>query len=87
MSTEEKEIKKQIGKELLPIFFIGPIIGCALAFVYSITFFKGSSTEDVNFIIKCDLFVFTLFLIIQIPISHHLYIQIINQQSHLLRIT
>lgn len=62
----EKEIKKQIGKELLPIFFIGPIIGCALAFVYSVTFFKGSSAEDVNFIIKCDLIVFTLFLIIQI---------------------
>ena len=62
----EKEIKKQIGKELLPIFFIGPIIGCALAFVYSITFFKGSSIEDKNFIIKCDLIVFMLFLIIQI---------------------
>jgi hypothetical protein len=62
----EKEIKKQIGKELLPIFFIGPIIGCALAFVYSVTFFKGSSIEDRNFIIKCDLIVFMLFLIIQI---------------------
>ncbi|BCZ45613.1 ABC transporter permease [Clostridium gelidum] len=62
----EKEIKKQIEKELLPIFFIGPVIGCGLAFVYSIAFSKGSSIEVSNFIIKCDLIVFMLFLIIQV---------------------
>ena len=63
---KEKSSDYEIGKELLPIFFIGPIIGCALAFVYSVTFFKGSLVEDRNFIIKCDLIVFMLFLIIQV---------------------
>lgn len=62
----EKEIKKQIGNELLPIFFIGMVIGCALAFIYSAVFSKGSSIEIRNYIIKCDLIVFMLFLINQV---------------------
>jgi len=33
---KEKSSDYEIGKELLPIFFIGPIIGCALVFVYSV---------------------------------------------------
>lgn len=62
----QKEINKEIRKELLPIFFVGPVIGCSLAFVYSTVFSTDSSIEVRNFLLKCDLLVFILFLIIQI---------------------
>ena len=62
----EQEIKKQIGSELKPLFFIGPIIGIMLAFAYTIVFNQDSAYNARKYFIYSNITVSIVFLLIQV---------------------
>lgn len=62
----DEEIKKQIGHELKPVFFIGPIIGIILAFAYTITFNQDGVENVRKYFIYSNITVSTIFLFIQV---------------------
>lgn len=66
IGTTDEEIKKQITRELKPLFFIGPIIGSILASGYTITFMQDGDQKLNNYYIGCNLLVIALFFIVQI---------------------
>lgn len=62
----EEEVKKQIGSELKPLFFMGPLIGIILAFSYTIIFNQDSPNNIRKYFIYSNITVSFLFLIIQV---------------------
>jgi ABC-type antimicrobial peptide transport system permease subunit len=62
----DEEIKKQIGSELKPVFFIGPIIGIMLAFAYTIIFNQDSADNIRKYFIYSNIIVSLIFLLIQV---------------------
>lgn len=62
----DEEIKKQIGSELKPLFFIGPVIGIILAFVYTLVFGQDGSYEERKYFIYSNITVSLVFLLIQV---------------------
>lgn len=62
----DEEIKKQIGSELKSLFFIGPVIGIILAFVYTLVFSQDGSYEERKYFIYSNITVSLIFLLIQI---------------------
>lgn len=59
-----KEIKSQISKELLPLFFIGPFIGLTLACIFTISF-GGDSSDNTSTFLYCNLVIFVAFMVMQ----------------------
>lgn len=66
IGTTDDEIKKQIARELRPLFFIGPIIGSILAIGYTITFMQDGDQKLNSYFIFCNLLVIAIFFIVQI---------------------
>ncbi|MBC8061596.1 MAG: hypothetical protein H7Y18_13145, partial [Clostridiaceae bacterium] len=62
----EDEIKKQIGSELKPLFFIGPFLGILLAFTYTMIFNQDSSNNVKMYHLYSNIIVSLIFLCIQI---------------------
>jgi hypothetical protein len=62
----DEEITRQIGSELKPLFFIGPIIGITLAFAYTIIFNQDQTDNLKKYTIYSNLTVSFIFLIIQV---------------------
>ncbi|MGH4121795.1 MAG: FtsX-like permease family protein [Clostridium sp.] len=62
----EEEIKKQVGSELKPLFFIGPIIGIMLAFAYTIIFSQDSAYNVRRYFVYSNITVSLIFLLIQL---------------------
>lgn len=66
IGTSDEEIKKQITRELRPLFFIGPIIGSILAIGHTITFTQDGDQKLNSYFIVCNLLVIAVFFIVQI---------------------
>lgn len=66
IGVTDEEIKKQIGSELKPLFFIGPIIGIILAFAYTIIFSQDGSDNIRKYYIYSNVVVSLIFLLIQV---------------------
>lgn len=62
----DDEIRKQIKSELKPIFFIGPIIGIILAFIYAIVFGQDSPENVRKYFIYSNIIISAVFLVVQI---------------------
>ncbi|MFT5872976.1 MAG: ABC-type antimicrobial peptide transport system permease subunit [Clostridium sp.] len=62
----EEEIKKQIGSELKPLFFIGPVIGIILAFAFTIIFNQDVTDNVINYFIYSNIIVSLILLLIQV---------------------
>lgn len=60
------EIKCNIGRELRPIFFIGPVIGVLISLIYTACFAKDSIGTEKIFFIGCSLIMSGIFFILQI---------------------
>jgi len=63
LGITEKEIRNNIASELRVLFFIAPIIGIAIAFIYTNVFFKSSEFAFNAFI--CDLVISGIYLCFQ----------------------
>lgn len=66
IGISDEEIREQIGSELKPLFFIGPIIGIILAFTYTIIFGQDVTSDIRKYSIYSNLIVSLIFLFIQI---------------------
>lgn len=62
----DEEIRKQIKSELKPIFFVGPIIGIILAFIYAIVFSQDTPENVKSYFIYSNLIISAVFLVVQI---------------------
>lgn len=66
IGISDEEIKQQIGSDLKPLFFIGPIIGIILAFTYTIIFSQDAASNVRKYPIYSNITVSLIFLFIQI---------------------
>lgn len=60
------EIKKQIGSELKPLFFIGPIIGIILAVGYTIVFSQDTPKDLKKYMFLSNILISLIFIFIQV---------------------
>lgn len=66
IGISDEEVKQQIGSELKPLFFIGPVIGIILAFTYTIIFSQDGTSDVRKYFMYSNLIVSLVFLFIQI---------------------
>ncbi len=62
----DEEIRNQIGSELKPLFFIGPILGIILAFAYTIIFNQDGSFSMRKYLVYSNITVSLIFLFTQV---------------------
>lgn len=61
----EDEIRKNIGREFIALFFAGPLMGIPIAIIYTIAFSKDTQSMTPQ-LIGCNLIISTIFILFEV---------------------